>query len=88
MRKSRYSDEQITAILGEARSGLSSADVCRKHGVSLKTFYGWRSRFGGMQASEVRKTKALEEENAKLKRIVADLMLDVRMLKDVNSKNW
>jgi putative transposase len=88
MRKSRFTDEQITKILGEARSGISSAEVCRKHGVSLKTFYGWRSRYGGMQASEVRKTKQLEEENAKLKRIVADLMLDVRMLKDVNSKNW
>ena len=88
MKRSRFTDEQITTILGEARSGLSSADVCRKHGVSLKTFYGWRSRYGGMQASEVRKTKALEEENAKLKRMVADLMLDVRALKDVNSKNW
>lgn len=88
MRKSRYSDEQITGILNEARAGLSSAEVCRKHGLSLKTFYGWRSKFGGMQATEVRRVKALEDENAKLKRIVANQALDIVMLKDVNSKNW
>lgn len=88
MKKTRYSNEQITAVLAEAKNGMSAADVCRKHGVSLKSFYGWRAKFGGMQATEVRRMKALEEENAKLKRIVANQALDIVMLKDVNSKNW
>lgn len=88
MKKSRYTDQQITTVLNEARSGISSAEVCRKYGITLKTFYNWRSKFGGMQSTEVRRTKALEEENAKLKRIVANQALDIVMLKDVNSKNW
>ena len=88
MRKSKFTDEQITAVLNDSRGGMSTGDVCRKHGITSKTLYNWRSKFGGMQATEVRRLKALEEENAKLKRIVANQALDIVMLKDVNSKNW
>src|SRR4051812_11817629 len=75
MRKSKFSNEQITAVLNDSRSGMGTGDVCRKHGITSKTLYNWRSKFGGMQATEVRRLKALEEENAKLKRIVANQAL-------------
>lgn len=88
MRRSKFSDEQITEVLNDSRSGMATNDVCRKHGITSKTLYNWRSKFGSMQATEVRKLKALEEENSKLKRLVANLTLDNMMLKDVNSKNW
>ena len=86
--KKRFTEEQIIKILREQESGQTMAEVCRKHGVSPTTFYKWKAKFGGMDVSDARKLKALESENAKLKRIVADLSLDIVMLKDVNSKKW
>lgn len=88
MRKSRYSNEQITAVLNDSRGGMSTGDVCRKYSITSKTLYNWRSKFGNMQSSEVKRLKILEEENNRLKRIVANQALDITMLKDVNSKNW
>lgn len=86
--KKRFTEEQIIKILREQESGQTTAEVCRKHGIAPATFYKWKAKFGGMDVSDARKLKALESENAKLKRIVADLSLDIVMLKDVNSKKW
>lgn len=86
--KKRFTEEQIIKVLREQESGHPTAEVCRKHGISPATFYKWKAKFGGMDVSDARKLKALEAENAKLKRIVADLSLDIVMLKDVNSKKW
>jgi putative transposase len=88
MRRSRFSEEQIIAILREQESGVSTADVCRRHGISSATFYKWKARFGGMEVSEARRLKALEDENARLKRLLADAMLDNAMLRDVAAKKW
>lgn len=88
MRRSRFSEEQVIAILREQESGVSTADVCRRHGISSATFYKWKARFGGMEVSEVRRLKALEDENARLKRLLADAMLDNAMLRDVAAKKW
>lgn len=86
--KKRFTEEQIIKILREQESGQTTAEICRKHGISPATFYKWKAKFGGMDVSDARKLKALECENAKLKRLVADLSLDIVMLKDVNSKKW
>ncbi|MEM8575865.1 MAG: IS3 family transposase [Pseudomonadota bacterium] len=86
MKRSRFSEEQIIAILKEQESGVSTADVCRKHGISSATFYKWKAKFGGLEVSDARKLKALEDENARLKRLLADAMLDNAMLKDVAGK--
>lgn len=88
MRRSRFSEEQVIAILREQESGVSTADVCRRHGISSATFYKWKARFGGMEASEARRLKALEDENARLKRLLAEAMLDNAMLRDVAAKKW
>lgn len=88
MRKSRFTEEQIIGILKEHQAGLSAAELCRKHGVSDATFYKWRAKYGGMEVSESKRLKALEDENAKLKRLLADAMLDVSTLKEVLGKNF
>ena len=88
MRRSRFSDEQIIGTLKEHQAGLSASELCRKYGVSDATFYKWRSKYGGMEVSEARRLKALEEENAKLKRLLADAMLDVSTLREMLGKNF
>ena len=88
MRKSRFSDAQIIGILKEHQAGLSAAELCRKHGISDATFYKWRSRFGGMEVSDAKRLRALEEENGKLKRLLADAMLDVSTLREMPGKNF
>lgn len=88
MRKSRFCDEQIIGILKEHQAGLSAAELCRRHGISDATFYKWRSRFGGMEVSDAKRLRALEDENAKLKRLLADAMLDVSTLREMLGKNF
>lgn len=87
MKRSRFTQDQIIGILKEHQAGASAADLCRKHGVSDATFYTWRSKYGGMEVSEARRLKALEEENAKLKRLLAESVMDVSTLKDLLAKN-
>ncbi len=86
--KKRFTEEQIIRLLREAEGADNVRDVCRKHNVTEQTFYRWRSKFGGMDVSEIRRLKELESENSELKKIVAEQVLDIRMLKDVNSKKW
>ena len=88
MRKSRFTEEQIVAILNESEAGASTQELCRRHGISTNTFYNWRKKYGGLDVSEARRLKALEDENRKLKRIVADQQLDIVALKDVLGKKW
>lgn len=88
MKRSRFSEEQIIGMIKEQEAGLPTAEVCRKHGISTASFYKYKSKFGGMDVSDARKLKALEDENAKLKKLLAEQMLDNAMLKDVNSKKW
>ncbi len=88
MRKSRFSEEQIIGILREHQAGLSGAELCRKHGISDATFYKWRSRFGGMEVSEAKRLRALEDENGRLKRLLAEAMLDVSTLREMLGKNF
>ena len=88
MKGSRFSEEQMIGSLREQEAGSKTADVCRKHGVSEATFYKWKAKFGGLDVSEARRLKALEDENAKLKRMLADAMLDNVTLKDLLGKKW
>jgi putative transposase len=88
MKRSRFTEEQIIAILREQESGMATAEVCRKHGVSSATFYKWKAKFGGLDVSDARRLKTLEDENARLKKLLADAMLDNAMLKEVASKKW
>ena len=86
MRQSRFTEEQIIAILAEQELGMKTAEVCRKHGISPNTFYKWKARYGGLDISEARKLKSLATENARLKRLLADAMLDTMVLKDLLGK--
>lgn len=88
MKRSRFSDEQIIGILKEHQAGLSAVELCRKYGVSDATFYKWRSKYGGMDVTEAKRLKSLEDENAKLKRLLAEAMLDVSTLKEMLGKNF
>ena len=88
MKRSKFSGEQVIAILKEQESGVATADVCRRHGISSATFYKWKAKFGGLEVSDARRLRAVEEENARLKRLLADAMLDNAMLKDVAGKKW
>jgi len=88
MKRSRFDEEQIIAILKEQEAGLGTADVCRKHGISSATFYKWKSKYGGLEVSDARRLKTLEEENARLKRLLAEAMLDNASLKYVAAKKW
>ncbi len=88
MKRSRFTEEQVIGILREQEAGLATAEVCRKHGVSSATFYKWKAKFGGMEAGEAKRLKALEDENARLKRMLADAMLDNAALKDLLGKKW
>ena len=88
MKRSRFGEEQIIAILREQEAGAKTADVCRKHGVSGATFYKWKAKYGGLDVSDARRLKALEDENAKLKKLWAEAMLDNAMLRDMAAKKW
>jgi putative transposase len=87
MRRSRFSEEQIIGVLKEHQAGAAVGDLCRKHGISDATFYTWRSKYGGMEVSEAKRLKALEDENAKLKKLLAESMLDVSTLRELLAKN-
>ena len=86
MKAKRFTDEQIIAVLREAEAGAKAKDLCRKHGISEPTFYNWKAKYGGMTASDARRLKDLETENGKLKRLLADSMLDNAILKDLLGK--
>ena len=88
MKKSKYSEDQIIGILKEAEAGIAVPELCRKYGISDQTYYNWRSKYGGMSVSDARKLKQIEEENRRLKHLVADLILDNQALKAVISKNF
>ena len=88
MKRSRFTEEQIIAVLREQESGVATAEVCRRHGVSSATFYKWKAKYGGLEVSDAKRLRALEDENAKLKKLLAEAMLDNAMLKDVASKKW
>ena len=88
MKRSRFSEEQIIGILREQETGQKTADVCRRHGISEATFYNWKSKYGGLDVSEAKRLKSLEDENTRLKKLLAEAMLDNAMLKDVASKKW
>ena len=88
MKASRFTEEQIIGILREQEVGAKRAEVCRKHGISSATFYKWEARYGGLEVADAKRLKALEDENAKLKKLLAEAMLDNAMLKDIASKKW
>ena len=88
MPRKRYTEEQIIGVLKQAETGVKTADLCREHGISSATLYKWKAKFGGMEVSDARKLRHLEDENQKLKRIVANQALDIEALKAINSKNF
>ena len=88
MKRSRFSEEQIIGVLKEHEAGMPTAELCRRHGISAATFYKWKSKFGGMEVSEAKRLRALEDENAKLKKLLAEAMLDIAVLKDITGKKW
>ena len=88
MKRSGFSEEQIIAILKEHEAGMPTAEVCRRHGISPATFYKYKAKFGGLEVSDARRLRVLEEENARLKKLLAEAMLDNVVLKDLASKKW
>ena len=88
MKRSKFTEEQVIGILREHEAGAKTAELCRKHGVSSATFYAWKAKFGGMEVSDAKRLKALEDENARLKRLLAETMLDNTALKDLLAKKW
>ena len=88
MKRARFSEEQIIGILKEAETAGNIRAVCREHNITEQSFYRWRNKYGGLDVSEARKLRELERENSELKKMVADLSLDVRMLKELNEKKW
>jgi putative transposase len=88
MKKKRFSEEQIIGVLKEAEAGAKTKELCRKHGISDQTFYNWKAKYGGMTVSEARRLKALEQENSRLKRLLAEAELDKAALKDLLSRKW
>jgi putative transposase len=88
MKRSRFTEEQIIGILKEHQAGLSAAELCRKHGISDATFYNWRSKYGGMEVSEAKRLKQLEDENNRLKKLLAESMMDVSTLREMLGKNF
>jgi len=87
MKRSRFTEERIIGILREQEAGMATADVCRTHGISTATFYAWKAKYGGLEVSEARRLRTLEAENTKLKKLLAEAMLDNAMLKDITTKN-
>lgn len=88
MKAKRFTEEQIIGILKQAQAGMKIVDLCRTHGISDATFYNWRSKYGGMEVSDAKRLKQLEEENRKLKQMLADTLLENRAIKDILSKKW
>ena len=88
MNRSRFTEEQIIGVLREQEAGMKVSDLCRKHGISEPTFYAWKSKFGGMSIPDARRLKQLEEENARLKKLLAEAMLDNAVLKDITARKW
>jgi len=88
MKRTRFTEEQIIGILREHEAGAATVDLCRKHGISNATFYKWKAKYGGLEVSEARRLRSLEDENRRLKKLLAETMLDNAMLKDIASKKW
>lgn len=88
MKRSKFTEEQIIGILREQDAGAKTADLCRRHGISSATFYAWKAKFGGMDVSDAKRLKALEDENGRLKRLLAESLLDQAALKDLLSRKW
>jgi len=88
MKRSRFTEEQIIGVLKEHEAGMKAADLCRKHGISQQTLYNWKSKFGGMEVSEAKRLKTLEDENARLKKLLAESMLNEAALKELLTKKW
>ena len=88
MKRTRFTEEQIIGVLGEHEAGSATADVCRKHGISSATFYKWKAKYGGLEVSEAKRLRSLEDENRRLKKLLAEAMLDNAMLKDIATKKW
>jgi putative transposase len=88
MKRSRFTEEQIIGVLREHEAGLKTTEVCRKHGIPEPTFYTWKAKFGGMSVPDARRLKQLEEENARLKKLLAEAMLDNAVLKDITARKW